>query len=748
MNQATLPLETHARTATQAKDRLVRVALPVPLGRGFDYRIPAGMPAPQVGARVSVPFGRGRKLVGVVTDRPAHSDVQANKLKDLDQVLDSTPVVAADILELARFASGYYHHPLGGVLEVALPAALRRQSSSEGVIKRRFAWRRASDATPDDDSIIKALARAPKQQALYDLLAHGALEEVQLVELFPGWRPLMRALKLKGLVEQFEPDLSRQSPAPPGFTPTGEQEAAVEAVCGKLGAYHSFLLNGVTGSGKTEVYIRCLEAVLARGEQALVLVPEIGQTPQNLRRLRERLAGRIASLHSGLSDGERASTYLRCNAGEIDVLIGTRSAIWVSLPRLGLIIVDEEHDTSFKQQDALRYHARDLAHYRASRRRCPIVLGSATPSLESLHKARAGRLTELRLTQRATGVAMPKVEVVSTLQYPLQEGGLTVPVLEAIQRTLDRGEQALLFLNRRGFAPVLKCRACGSVVECSECSVSLTYHDRRKRCLCHHCGLSKPVPKTCRSCKADALEKLGDGTERVEHWLQKRFPRTPLVRFDRDTTRRQGSMETMLDSLRTGGPAIVVGTQMIAGCHHLPGVTLSVLLNADQALCYPDVRSSETFGQLFTQVCGRSGRESPGLVLVQSRHPDSPYMMMLIQHGYGRFAELLLGERKEADMPPFTHLAVMRFQAVERDKAEALGTQIVNQCQLAGVRVCGPAPCIIERMLGRYRFSVLFSSHDRRQLHRLVGHAQTLAAGLDPNRQVRVALDIDPAEIL
>jgi primosomal protein N' (replication factor Y) len=528
---------------------------------------------------------------------------------------------------------------------------------------------------------------------------------------------------------------------------TPEQADAIQAIQAAGKGFSCHLLDGVTGSGKTEVYLRLLQPVLEAGGQALVLVPEIGLTPQLIRRFEQRLGFRPAVLHSGLSEGERLAAWESVRTGRARLLIGTRSALFTPMPGLALVILDEEHDASFKQQDGFRYSARDVAVKRAADLGILIILGSATPSLESINNALTGRYQRHRLRQRATRAAMPTWRVLDMRQQ-VTVHGLATTAIEAIATTLARGEQAMVFLNRRGYAPVLMCGQCGWHGQCQRCAANLTWHRSQRRLSCHHCGNEKPVPRFCPECRADDLVGIGEGTQQLEAGLAGRFPDVVIRRFDADSTRGKGVLENQLAEVRSGGPCILVGTQMLAKGHHFPEVTLVVVVNVDQALYSADYRALERLGQTLLQVAGRAGRaDKPGSVLLQTYEPDSQALALLISQGYEAYSEWLLQDRKLANLPPMSFQAQLKAEAVAREDVKDF-LLAAGKCFPPGrSALSGPVPALMEKIAGRYRMYLLAQATSRAELHRQLDDWLDQLSALPGARKVRWALDVDPQDM-
>ena len=731
---------------------LFRVALDTPLRRLFDY-LPPAPPAASVGiepgVRVRVPFGR-RRLVGVVMAVADTSEVPPERLKPILEVLDAAPALEASSLELIEWAAEYYHHPVGQVLATALPKLMRLGA---GVAATEERWTltgagRAAAAAGEP-------RRAAKQRALLEFLGSrgGAAAAGSLSGHSASFPGAARALEKRGWIERAEvvpveaPEPVCARAAGPALLP--EQRAAVERVAAAAGAYAAFLLEGVTGSGKTEVYLRLTEETLARGRTVLVLVPEIGLTPQLVGRFRERFEAPLAVLHSALTDQERLAAWRAAWRGHARIVLGTRSAVFAPLPRLGLIVVDEEHDASFKQHEgALRYSARDLAVVRARLARVPVLLGSATPSLETLNNVAAGRYTRLRLLRRP-GESQPPLLKLIDLRVHAAEAGISTPAALAIERHLGADGQVLVFLNRRGYAPTLLCTACGWIAPCRECDARLTVHLAASRLRCHHCGAEAPLPARCLQC-GFAVKPVGQGTERIEAALGARFPGVAIARLDRDVVRRRGDLAEVVRRMASGEARILVGTQMVTKGHDFPDLTLVVVLNADQGLFSADFRAPERLAQTIVQVAGRAGRGSkPGEVLIQTEFPQHPLLMSLLERGYDGFAEAALAERLQASWPPFSRLAALRASGKTREAA--LGFLAAARAAAGtpphGLKLLGPVPAAMAKRAGRYHAQLLIESRERPPLHRFLDAWLPEVETQKNAQRVRWALDVDPLEL-
>ncbi len=735
---------------------VLRIALDMPLRRLFDYLPPgeANGGGAEIGQRVRVPFGRQR-LVGLVMAHAESSDLPADRLKSVLDVLDAQPVLDKAAVELLRWAAEYYHHPIGEVIAAAIPKALRSGAPTVAVEELWSPTAAGAEAFARGEP-----RRAHKQR---DLLAHlveqnGATASA-LRSVMEDWQPAARALAKRGWIVSTEQPVERPAAPDPVATDAEavrlnapelapEQHFAVERISESLGRFSAFVLYGITGSGKTEVYLQIVARALARGERALVLVPEIGLTPQLVERFRERFAVPLAVLHSALTDNERLEAWRAAFSGHAQIVLGTRSAVFAPVPNLGVIVVDEEHDASFKQHEGgFRYSARDLAVVRAQQSGVPIVLGSATPALETLHNVNNGRYVRLSLPRRAAQAEPPRVALVD-LRATAVQAGISTPALQAIERHLKDDGQILVFLNRRGYAPTLLCTACGWIAPCRDCDARLTVHRSADRLRCHHCGADAPLPARCTVC-GFAVKPVGQGTERIEEALAQLFPQAPLARLDRDVVRKRGDMETVMRRMHSGEARILVGTQMVTKGHHFPNVTLVIVMNADQGLFSTDFRAPERLAQTIVQVAGRAGRgNKPGEVLIQTEFPEHPLLLNLLKEGYDGFARVALDERAQAAWPPFSRLAAVRDSAPTPEAALAFLTDARALMRPPReVQLRGPVPAAMAKRAGRYHAQLLLESTDRAALHRFLTTWLPEVEQLKSARRVRWALDVDPIEL-
>lgn len=729
--------------------RYLQLALPSPLRQTFDYILPAKIDPPPVGARVRVPFGK-QEMIGIVLGISEHSGIPEAKLRSAESALDKEPVLPESLFRLCTWAASYYQHPLGEVFDTALPVLLRQGEPLAAPGEIRWRPTRLGELFPLDGTI----KRAPKQIAA--LLALREYPEGIIPPLLQSLgieRPTLLALQKKNLAECITLAPPTEEKAHSGLrevplTLNAEQQKAVTALKENSDSFQPFLLFGVTGSGKTEIYLQAIADVLSRGKQALVLVPEIGLAPQTVARFRARFLTEIAVLHSGRNERERMEAWRAARSGRAGIVIGTRSAVFTPLARPGLIIVDEEHDMSFKQHEGFRYHARDLAVRRAQLENIPVLLGSATPSLESLSNAQHGRYKLLQLKERAGGASAPLLKLIDLRHQPVREG-FSEPLIQAITRTLERGEQVLVFINRRGYAPVLLCHDCGWQAHCRRCDARPTLHRAPTRLHCHHCGNESAPPVQCPTCGSTDLRAVGLGTERVDDVLRQRFPKTPLFRVDRDSTRRKEALSQIYADIHAAGPALLVGTQMLAKGHHFPKVTLVAVLDVDGGLFGADFRAPEHIAQLIIQVAGRAGRaDKPGLVLLQTHQPEHPLLHELIVSGYAAFATRAMQEREELGFPPSGYLALIRAEATSAEKPMAfLQTVLSLTGKNPDMQAWGPVPAPMEKRAGRFRAHLLLQSASRAALQKAVAALIPQIEALPDSRRVRWSLDVDPQDL-
>ncbi len=740
---------------------ILQVAIDTPLRRVFDYlpppvtATPAGVadpPRPQPGIRVRIPFGHSTKLgvVVAVTDR---SDVPRAKLRRAYELIDHEPLFDPVGFDLLRWAADYYHHPIGEVFAAALPVALRagRSAQAHPVEWEPTALGLAETGSPSD-------RRAPQQRALLaHLQAHGPRPTAELVAVFDA--AIVRAAATRGWIRE-RPRSTLPAGVPPGAAPrlrsspielSEAQRLAVAAIVESAGRFAVHLLHGVTGSGKTEVYLRAIATLIGARGQALVLVPEISLTPQLVERFQDRFDSAPAILHSGLAAGERLEAWRRARSGEARIVIGTRSAVFAPLPWLALIIVDEEHDPSYKQHEGFRYSARDLAVMRAQRANVGIVLGSATPSLESLENATQGRYRKLTLPERPGAARAARMHLVDLRRHTVDHG-FSQPAIAAISTHLAAGAQVIVFQNRRGYAPTLYCAACGWVATCAHCDARLTLHRHPAGLRCHHCGAQRAPASHCEACGRD-LHPVGHGTERIEETLVRLFPGHAIARLDRDTVATRGAIDALLARVRRGDARILVGTQMLTKGHDFPEIGLVVILDADQGLFATDYRAAERLAQTIIQVAGRAGRGArPGEVLIQTEFPDHPLLRLLIDAGYEAFATQALAERREARWPPFARLALLRADAKDPARVDAflhaaarLGHATPGAA--GGVVLLGPASALIARRADRHRAHLLIEAENRSTLQRFLGEWLPRVENLPAPHGLRWSLDVDPLEV-
>ncbi|HKK15077.1 MAG TPA: primosomal protein N' [Gammaproteobacteria bacterium] len=733
------------------RNNILRVAINTPVRKLFDYLLPekGSEVKLQPGMRLQVPFGRSREKIGLLIAVTDSSTIERHRLKRATMILDNYPVLPRQQLELMLWAAEYYQHPVGEVILGHLPKLLSQGAPAE--LPRNRCWKACYPVLPDME---QQLTRAPRQKALLLRIRQfpDGICQDNLREDFAGLQSLLKGLEDKGLVESFNKGPQANATINPvnSISLNDEQIAAVATITDSADRYKAFLLDGVTSSGKTEVYIHAIREIIANGKQALVLVPEIGLTPQFICRLRDQLGTDIAVIHSGLSDRERFSAWLMARDGLAPVVVGTRSAIWTPLAKPGIIIVDEEHDLSYKQQEGFRYSARDLAVTRARRDNIPVVLGSATPSMESVYNARKQRYHEIRLTRRAGSADLPDIHVLD-IRGSKMDGALSSTLLQTIHEYLQRRQQILLFLNRRGYAPLIMCHDCGWISKCPRCDKQMTYHKHSNRLWCHHCEHQEKRMTACGQCNGGNLLEIGHGTQRVLETLEKNFPDAATARLDRDSTRRKGSMESILAQVEKGEIDILVGTQMMAKGHHFPGVTLVGIIDADHGLFSNDFRGSERMAQLILQVSGRAGRsDNRGVVLIQSHYPGHPLLKTLCQHDYSSIAGLILAERENALLPPLAYQILLRAEANDKQSVGKFLDHAREALPKTATRVeaFGPFPSPIELKAGRYRMQLLLQSGTRKSLRECIDSWVQSLEKLPGSRKVRWSLDVDPQDML
>jgi primosomal protein N' (replication factor Y) len=722
---------------------ILRIALPVPKRQLFDYRVDGATPA--IGCRVSVPFGP-RTLVGIVWEIAEHSQWPEDKLKAVTQVLDDEPVFSATLIHLCQWLASYYKHPIGDVVQTALPVALRKGAANQAKAIEHWCLNDSGQAIDSSE-----LSRAPKQKALLEQLRLDTLTKSTANQDFGP--AAVKGLVTKGLIELIAKTNDSAEPWATKITISEKPQAnvqqalAISSIEAKLGEFSCFLLEGITGSGKTEVYLQAIESVLLRGQQVLILVPEIGLTPQTVFRFKHRFGIEVGVLHSALNDTERLQVWQQSAKGQLGIIIGTRSAIFTPMLKPGLLIVDEEHDASYKQQDGLRYHARDLAVMRAHKEQIPLVLGTATPALETLNNALSGKYQHLHLPVRAGNALVAKQQVFDIRQQPL-EFGLAKGMLERVAMHLNQGSQVMLFINRRGYAPALLCHSCGHVEQCHSCNKPFTLHKSLYKLQCHHCAAAKGIPKRCENCHSSELGSQGVGTEQLEQGLAKHFPQYASVRIDSDTTRGKNKLDKMLNQINNNEYQLLIGTQILSKGHHFPNVTLVIILDVDGALFSADYRAAEHLAQLITQLAGRAGRaQKPGEMWLQTHDPAHPLLQDLINNGYGHFARYALLERQQANLPPYSFQALFKAQALSARDAHEFLQQVADFFIGAeGVMCLGPIPALMEKRQGQYRMQLLLQSNQRGLLQQALNQHISSVEALPLATKVRWSLDVDPQD--
>jgi len=738
-------------TIAEQKPLIIQVAIPIPLNRLFDYLAPEGLNAISPGTRVIVPFGKSKKIafaVGIVKS----SEVKIDRLKPIIEILDESSLLSEQDYQLILWAQRYYHHPLGEIISAAFPVSLRK--GKKAVVAQEKHYRLSAKGECLNPEQLK---RTPKQKQIFELFLPPvkSLSGANLTEQDKNWRPAVKALLEKDLLSiELQ---AKSSSLPPDKTESEvalqaneQQSQAIKKLTEKLGQFSVSLLEGITGSGKTEVYMQVIQQVLDLGLQVLVLLPEITLTPQLQDRFKRRFSVNLSISHSKLTDTQRLSAWLDMQQGQSSILLGTRSALFTPLKKPGLIILDEEHDSSFKQQKGFLFSARDLAIVKGKLLNIPVILGTATPSLETLYNAQTNRYQLMHLSERAGVAVKPKFLLFDIRNKKLQDG-LSEPLIAQIKNTLAKKEQVLLFLNRRGYAPVQICHSCAWVARCHHCDTSLVIHFDEKRLRCHHCGYQQYLSPHCPACKTGELKALGLGTERVEKSLRELFPTQKVVRLDRDTTQRKGSLENHLDQINQGKVDIILGTQMLAKGHHFPNVTLVAILDVDSGLFSIDFHATEKLAQLIIQVAGRAGREEkPGKVILQTRQPDHPLLNILLKQGYNSFAQTALAERKQAMLPPFSSQALLRAYSGSPPDPQTLlkkVCEIIQNMESYNTLVLGPVSAPMAKREGNYHFQLLLQNTHRKNLQILLSQLIPQLYLLKEAKKVRWSLDVDPVDL-
>jgi primosomal protein N'' len=720
---------------------IAHVALPVPIHQLFDYQLV--VPA-EIGMRVRVPFGK-RQAIGIIVKIDQQSDLNINNLKSIIDVVDQIPLFTDSIWKLLNWAASYYHYPLGEVLFHAMPILLRqgRQATKDEVKQ----WQLTKLGHEID---LNSLSRAPKQKLLLSSLRNNTDHQIDFN------KTIYCELQKKHLIEQIvEPSDINQwqndfSANTTSIKLNDQQSYAVTTLNKQNNHFGVFLLEGITGSGKTEVYLNILTDILSKGKQVLVLVPEISLTPQTIKRFKQRFNAPIDILHSGLTEKQRLAVWLRSKNGDNAIIVGTRSALFTPFKNLGMIIIDEEHDSSYKQQEGWRYHARDLAITLAKIANIPILLGSATPSLETLNNAQNNKYQLLQLTERAGSATLAKQSILD-LRGLVLTAGLSYPLIEQIRKHLSNNNQVMLFLNRRGFSPLLICHDCGWIAECPRCDRPYTYHQKQQKLSCHHCDSSRIIPTQCPKCGSSHLIPIGFGTEQLEKQLEILFPNIQISRIDRDTVSKKGVLDDYLQKIQQGGAHILVGTQILAKGHHFPDVTLVGIVDVDGALFSSDFRATERFAQIYTQVSGRAGRETKaGEVILQTYHPDHPLLKILLTKGYQEFAKVTLQERRQTQLPPFSYQALIR--AADRNNQYApMFLQHIHDWLKKNVNhnlwQVGPTQAIQPKKAGYNRWQLLLQHSNRQILQHILDQLLTNIEKWVETSKVRWSIDVDPIDL-
>ena len=732
---------------------LIDVLVPIPVLEKFSYLPAKGSRVlPKPGSRVLIPFGR-RTLVGIVWKISKLDKSDKRKYKHIKEILDDSPLLDTNALKLAEWSSRYYHYPLGEIISYFFPPSLRKGEEA------KFRQAKYLELTSRGEFLdMKSLEKAPAQKKLITLLQEKHEVSIKSLKAFGISSVSVKSLIDKGLIRSFSRELSPYKQLDDKKSLSlkklnKEQLLAVSKINAAQDKNTTFLLDGITGSGKTEVYLQAIKEIVCQGKQALILIPEIGLAPQAEDRFRDYFGDRVMSFHSAKNDREKLDAWLGAAKGLVDIIIGTRSSVFLPMKKLGIIVVDEEHDLSFKQMDKFRYSARDMALYRAKLEKIPVILASATPSLETLKNAKDVKFETLRLNSRATGASLPNINAIDLRGKELNEG-MSNHLLEATESELEKGNQVLIFLNRRGYASSLICKSCGWISNCDRCDALMTVHKKPLKLQCHHCEAQKEFPDACPKCSSKDFLQYGYGTERIEEYLQVRFPKFKTLRIDSDSTRKKESLTGYFDLIKKGEPMILLGTQLLAKGHHFPNVTLVGILDADSGLFSADFRGSERVAQLMTQVSGRAGREEkPGQVIIQSYCPDHPQIEEIINGTYQTFAQRLLEERRASKTPPYSFQVKVYAESpksiVSRDFIRSLINRIsIDNSLSKDLRIVGPLPSLMEKKSGVYRWELNIFSKNRSQLHKYLDLVQSKLYSPSISKQVRWSIDVDPLSSL
>ena len=733
--------------------KIFRIAVHSPVRCLFDYLPPiTNYPAKfSPGQRVRIPFGKKNVMrVGLIIDLVENTTVPRHKLKAVLELLDLHPVLTAEQLQLIKWACRYYHHPIGEVAFSAMPVLLRMGKPAQ--IKQENYWRLTKHgSTMHEDQLV----RAKKQLAILQFIKQypNGVSQKNIYKQFGSSQPMLKGLVDKQYIMRIEmPDLAPQPEVQslPSLQLNTHQQNAVDVISDCLTRYQVFLLDGITGSGKTEVYMRVIRKVLDSGKKALVMTPEIGLTPQLIKLFATRFQEEVVVLHSNISNSAHLSGWLKTATAKPMIILGTRSAVWAPMENLGVIIVDEEHDLSYKQHEGLRYSAKDMSLIRARDKQIPVILGSATPALESIKNMQDGRYQELRLPHRASHTNLPNVHICDVRGMTMH-GVVSEYLAQHIGQQLQQGNQILLFLNRRGYAPVMLCHGCGFIFQCSRCSVHLIFHKLKQQLICHHCNKIQLPPKKCPECGTAKIIQLGYGTERLGETIATLFPNVRIARIDRDTTQRKGRMQKILEDINSGDADILIGTQMLAKGHHFPAVTLVGIIDADRSLFSADYLASERMAQMFVQVSGRAGRgDIAGAVIAQTYYPSHPYWRKLAQHDYRELSKLLLAERFQANLPPFSFQVLIRAESQQLQHAKKFLVNAKKALQTLaqeGLEVYGPIPSLLEKRAAYYRWQLIIQAQSRAIIMRCMQPLVSILDALPASRKVRWSVDVDPKDM-